>query len=142
MRTCVAHLNISVGIGALAGVEGLRGVVLLRRSRGCRGSVVLAPKPAALRLSSSSSASTRACTYIMVRISIGLVTGFQSSLLGKMPAPHDHNLAQVAHRSNSDPCALPRHAQYLLFEVTRNLWVCRKHALQTRSHVNGQGSMQ
>ena len=62
MRTCVAHLNISVGIGALAGVEGLRGVVLLRRSRRCRSSVVLAPKPATLWLPSSSSASPRACT--------------------------------------------------------------------------------
>lgn len=67
---------------------------------------------------------------------------FTVSLLRKIPAPHDRYTAQVAHRSNSNPWALPRQAQHLLFDVTSSLWVCLQDAPQARSHVKGWGSMQ
>lgn len=60
MRTCVAHLNISVGVGASIGVKGLCGIVLLRcAGRSC--SVLVAPKQAAPGLASCCSASTCTC---------------------------------------------------------------------------------
>ena len=64
-QTSIAHLNISVGAcRVLVGVEGLRGVVLLRRARSSRSRAVLvAPKPAALWLASSGACAC-ACTCL------------------------------------------------------------------------------